>query len=183
MALWSVQYTPSRRVWVSLKLAHFLFKYRITPRSSTGISPAELMFGHHLWFSLIIWFAPWFKQESMWCSTMASKGAWHPCKTRKVQCWQSSVCSELWSRSHRRVTDQLLARLLRQPILIVRDHAKLMRVIWWLFQQPYHHQTVRRCWFQKQESKVKVKILPQKYRNPDLEHLANSEPQEPDPPE
>ena len=30
------------------KLAHFLFKYRITPQSSTSISPAELMFGHYL---------------------------------------------------------------------------------------------------------------------------------------
>ena len=33
---------------VDRKLSHFLFKYRITPQSSTGISPAELMFGHRL---------------------------------------------------------------------------------------------------------------------------------------
>ena len=30
------------------KLSRFLFKYRITPQSSTGISPAELMFGRRL---------------------------------------------------------------------------------------------------------------------------------------
>lgn len=30
------------------KLARFLFKYRITPHSTTGISPAELMFGRRL---------------------------------------------------------------------------------------------------------------------------------------
>ena len=30
------------------KLTHFLFKYRMTPQSSTGISPAELMFGRCL---------------------------------------------------------------------------------------------------------------------------------------
>ena len=30
------------------KLARFLFKYRITPQSSTGISPAELMYGRRL---------------------------------------------------------------------------------------------------------------------------------------
>ena len=29
-------------------LAKFLFKYRITPHSSTGISPAELLMGRHL---------------------------------------------------------------------------------------------------------------------------------------
>ena len=33
---------------VDTKLARFLFKYRITPQSSTGISPAELMFGRRL---------------------------------------------------------------------------------------------------------------------------------------
>ena len=33
---------------IDTKLAHFLFKYRITPQGSTGISPAELMFGQYL---------------------------------------------------------------------------------------------------------------------------------------
>ena len=30
------------------KLAKFLFKYRITPHSSTGVAPAELLMGRHL---------------------------------------------------------------------------------------------------------------------------------------
>ena len=33
---------------VDRKLSRFLFKYRITPQSSTGISPAELKFGRRL---------------------------------------------------------------------------------------------------------------------------------------
>ena len=33
---------------VETKLLRFLFKYRITPHSSTGVSPAELMFGRKL---------------------------------------------------------------------------------------------------------------------------------------
>ena len=33
---------------IDTKLARFLFKYRMTPQSSTGISPAELMFGRRL---------------------------------------------------------------------------------------------------------------------------------------
>lgn len=30
------------------KLTHFLLKYRVTPQSSTGISPSELMYGQRL---------------------------------------------------------------------------------------------------------------------------------------
>ena len=33
---------------LDIKLACFLFKYRITPQCSTGVSPAELMNGHLL---------------------------------------------------------------------------------------------------------------------------------------
>lgn len=33
---------------LSTRLARFLFKYRITPQSSTGVSPAELMYGRRL---------------------------------------------------------------------------------------------------------------------------------------
>ena len=30
------------------KVSHFLFKYRVTPHSTTGVSPAELIFGRPL---------------------------------------------------------------------------------------------------------------------------------------
>ena len=33
---------------IDIKLARFLFKYRMMPQSSTGISPTELMFGRWL---------------------------------------------------------------------------------------------------------------------------------------
>ena len=33
---------------IDTKLAQFLFSYRITPHSTTGQSPAELMFGRQL---------------------------------------------------------------------------------------------------------------------------------------
>ena len=33
---------------VDLKLARFLFNHRITPHSTTGMSPSELMFGRQL---------------------------------------------------------------------------------------------------------------------------------------
>lgn len=37
---------------LSTRVARFLFKYRITPQSSTGISPAELLYGRRLWSQL-----------------------------------------------------------------------------------------------------------------------------------
>ena len=36
------------RSTIDIKLAGFLFNYRITPHSTTGIAPAELMFGRQL---------------------------------------------------------------------------------------------------------------------------------------
>ena len=33
---------------IDIKLARFLFNYRITPHSTTGIAPAELIFGRQL---------------------------------------------------------------------------------------------------------------------------------------
>ena len=33
---------------LEIKLAHFLFSYRLTPQTTTGLSPSELLFGHRL---------------------------------------------------------------------------------------------------------------------------------------
>ena len=33
---------------VETKVSRFLFKYRLTPQTSTGVSPSELMFGRRL---------------------------------------------------------------------------------------------------------------------------------------
>ena len=44
---------------VDLKLARFLFNYRITPHSTTGMSPSELMFGRQLNTRLIYYNLGW----------------------------------------------------------------------------------------------------------------------------
>ena len=37
---------------VEMKVSRFLFKYRLTPQSSTGVSPSELTFGRRIRSSL-----------------------------------------------------------------------------------------------------------------------------------